>query len=376
MTTVSSLLEQVGRYATDHLRPRALETERSGVTEQVIRDLRQLGALSHLAPTEYGGADLDREADRRLHEIIAGACFNTWLVWAQHGPQIGRIRQAVEAAGRTAEAVRHPGDTLGRTIEAFDSELAGRILRGEVFLGAALSDVRRYPDRYIAARRTSDGWTFDGTISWVSGWGLNEWLGVAGVDDSDPAGPRVVYGLIPVGAGVDASPLRLSAAGGSRTERVTLNGIAVPENHVIAVQDLESWRAADVAAAADARPHHFGLAATVLDELHASSHPAARQVADAWAPRVARIREQAYAITDEVAAAGPGAPQRVEERLALKVASGEALATLTRALLVSRAGHGLTDDDTAQLHARSALFLLVQGQTAAVREAQLKALAG
>ncbi|MFD7154058.1 acyl-CoA dehydrogenase family protein [Kribbella sp. NPDC059898] len=356
---MSSLLERVGKYAADHLRPRALETERVGVTDQVIRDLRQLGALNHLAPTAYGGADLDRDADRRLHEIIAGACFNTWLVWAQHGPQIGRIRQAVEDPGRL-----------------LDSALAASILRGEVFLGAALSDVRRYPDRYVAAHRTSNGWTFDGTISWVSGWGLNEWLGVASVDDSDPAEPRVVYGLIPVGAGVDASPLRLSAAGGSRTERVTLNGIAVPENHVIAVQDLESWRAADIAAAADARPHHFGLAATVLDELHASSHPAARQVADAWAPRVARIREQAYAITDEVAAAGPGTPQRVEERLALKVASGEALATLTRALLVSRAGHGLTDDDTAQLHARSALFLLVQGQTAAVREAQLKALAG
>ncbi len=327
-----------------------------------MRDLAALGALNHLAPAEYGGADLDRADDRRLHETIAGACFNTWLVWAQHGPQVGRIRNAV--------------DDADRALEPLDRELTGRILRGEVFLGAALSDVRRYPDRYVAARRTADGWVFDGTISWVSGWGLNEWLGVAGVDDSDPSGPRVVYGLVPIGAGVTAKPLRLSAANGSRTERVTLRGIAVPGHHVIAVQDLETWRAADVAAAADARPHHFGLAAAVLAELRASSNPAANRVADAWAPRVARIREQAYAITDEVAAAGPGAPQRVDERLALKVASGEALATLTRALLVARAGHGLTDDDTAQLHARSALFVLVQGQTAAVREAQLQALAG
>ncbi|GAA3085250.1 alkylation response protein AidB-like acyl-CoA dehydrogenase [Kribbella aluminosa] len=380
MTTVDdaprpakSLLEEVGAYAATDLRPRALETDRLGVADRTVRDLGALGALNHLAPTAYGGADLDRADDRRLHEIIAGACFNTWLVWAQHGPQVGRIRQAVEDAERT--------------LDPLESDLVDRILRGRVFLGAALSDVRRYPDRYVAARRTSDGWIFDGTISWVSGWGLNEWLGVAGVDDSDAAGPRVVYGLIPVGAGtlagvggvvgagVDAEPLRLSAATGSRTERVTLRGIVVPERHVIAVQDLDSWRAADVAAAADARPHHFGLAATVLDELRASSHPSARRVADAWAPRVARIREQAYAITDEVTTAGPGAPQRVDERLALKVAAGEALATLTRALLVARAGHGLTDDDTAQLHARSALFVLVQGQTAAVREAQLNALA-
>jgi hypothetical protein len=235
--------------------------------------------------------------------------------------------------------------------------------------------VRRYPDRYIAARRTADGCVFDGTISWVSGWGLNQWLGVAGVDAGDPNHPRVVYALLPVGEGTHGSPLQLSAATGSRTTRVILSGVAVPDHHVIAVQDLDSWRATDTAGAADARAHHFGLAATVLDELHASTQPAARAVAEAWTPRVARIREQAYALTDAVTAAGPGAPQRIEERLALKVASGEALATLTRALLVTRAGHGLAANDTAQLHARSALFVLVQGQTTAVREAQLRALA-
>jgi alkylation response protein AidB-like acyl-CoA dehydrogenase len=356
---IHPLLAQIEQYATGVLRPRALETDRTGVTEQTLRDLAELGALNHLAPAEYGGADLDRDSDRRMHELIAGACFNTWLVWAQHAPQLARIRQAIE-----------------QPESAFDPKLAGRLLRGDLILGAALSDVRRYPDRYVAARRTADGWIFEGTVSWVSGWGLNHWLGVAGVDDGDPDRPQVVYALLPVGEGVVSTPLRLSAATGSRTERVTLTGVAVPENHIITVQDLGDWRAADVAAAADARAHHFGLAATVLDELRAAPDPAAQKVAEVWAPRVARIRKQAYEITDAVAAAGPEAPQRVEERLALKVASGEALGTLTRALLIARAGRGLTDDNTAQLHARSALFLLVQGQTPAVREAQLGALAG
>ena len=38
-------------------------------------------------------------------------------------------------------------------------------------------------------------------------------------------------------------------------------------------------------------------------------------------------------------------------------------------------GHGIAGDDTAQLYARFALFLLVQGQTADVRAAQLALLA-
>jgi alkylation response protein AidB-like acyl-CoA dehydrogenase len=353
-----TLLARIEAYAGEVLRPRALETDRSGVTEQTIRDLAGLGALNHLAPAKYGGADLDRAADRRLHELIAGGCYNTWLVWAQHAPQVGRIRQAVEQP----ESI-------------FDPQLADRLLRGEALLGVALSDVRRYPDRYVAARRTRGGWVFQGTISWVSGWGLNEWIGVAGVDATDPSRPLVVHALIPIGDGVVGTPLRLSAATGSRTERVELAGVEAPESHVIAVQDLDSWRAADIAAAADARAHHFGLAATVIDELRASPHPAAHQVAEVWAPRVELIRQQAYELTDSVTAAGPTAPQRVEERLTLKVAIGDALGALTRALLISRAGRGLTDDDTAQLHARSALFALVQGQTSAVREAQLRALA-
>ncbi|MFI5707011.1 acyl-CoA dehydrogenase family protein [Kribbella sp. NPDC051620] len=358
---IHPLLARIEAYAADVLRPRALETDRTGVTEQAVRDLADLGALNHLASAEYGGADLDRAADRRLHELIAGGCYNTWLVWAQHAPQVGRIRQAVERQG-----------------SAFDPDLADRLLRGEVLLGVGLSDVRRYPDRYVAARRTDGGWVFDGTISWVSGWGLNQWIGVAGVagvDAGDPARPRVVHALVPIGDGVVGTPLRLSAATGSRTERVELTAVEVADNHVIAVQDLDTWQAADVAAAADARAHHFGLAATVLDELRASPHPAAHKVAESWAPRVDLIREQAYSLTDAVTAAGPDAPQRVDERLALKVAIGDALGVLTRALLISRAGRGLTDDDTAQLHARSALFALVQGQTAAVREAQLRALA-
>src|SRR6185369_13844165 len=89
------------------------------------------------------------------------------------------------------------------------------------------------------------------------------------------------------------------------------------------------------------------------------------------APRIAQLRADAYGLADEALAAG-GGRYRLHDRLALKVASGEALGVLTRALVVARSGHAVTGDDTAQLHARSALFVLVQGQTADVRDAQLR----
>ncbi|MFE7976503.1 acyl-CoA dehydrogenase family protein [Streptomyces shenzhenensis] len=343
----TSLVPKVERFAGEILLPRSLDTDRRGVPDETITALRSLGALNHLAPPEFGGAALGRTADRRLHELLSYACFNTWLVWAQHAPTVERV------ARLRGSVTGHP--------------LAERVLRGDVLVGAGLSDVRRYPDHHVAAVRTTGGWRFRGTLSWVSGWGLNSVLLLAAVEAETE---RVVVALVPVGDRMAASPLDLAAVAGSRTRRVRLDDVAVPDAYVLSVQPLAEHHAADRSQTSDARAHVFGLAGRVLDELRAE--PGTGAVVERWSPRVAELRERAYARADEAAAAADH-NLHLEERLALKVAAGEAVSTLSRALLIARSGRGLTTDDTAQLHARSALFVLVQGQTAEVRAAQLAA---
>src|SRR5882757_237807 len=338
-------------HADAVLRPAALQTDRRGVTPEEVSELARLGLLNHTAPAEFGGAAIGRAGDRRLHEIIAGSCFNTWLVWAQHAPMVGRL------------ALEHQkGAEL--------SGLSRDVLAGQVLLGAAISDVRRFPHSYIAATRTGDGWTFSGTISWVSGWGLNTVLVVAAVEASTQT---VVTAFVPIGDRVRVARLELGAVGGSRTERVTLDDVSVPASDVIYIQSLTDWRKEDLGTAGDTRPQYFGLAATVLDELDAGD-PGARRVARVWRPRIDALRTDAYGLADEAKAAADER-HRISERVATKVATGEALGTITRALVVTRSGRGISLDDTAQLHARSALFLLVQGQSADVRDAQLARLA-
>lgn len=344
---------RVKAHADTVLRPGALRTDRDGVSATHVSQLTGLGLLNHSAPAEFGGAAIGRAGDRRLHEIIAGACFNTWLVWAQHAPMVGRLASEF-----------HKGAEL--------SGLSRDVLAGRLLLGAAISDVRRFPHSFIAATRTGDGWTFSGTISWVSGWGLNTMLVVAAVEASTLT---VVTAFVPVGDRVRATHLELGAVGGSRTERVTLHDVFVPASEVILTQSLTDWRTEDLATAGDTRPQYFGLAATVLDELEQAAHPGAGRVAEVWRPRIDALRADAYALADEAGAAGKER-HRISERVAIKVAVGEALGTVTRALVVARSGRGITLDDTAQLHARSALFLLVQGQSADVRDAQLARLAG
>ncbi|TCJ95587.1 acyl-CoA dehydrogenase family protein [Nocardia alba] len=343
-------LVRVRDYAERVLRPAALSTDRTGVHADRIDELGGLGLLNHLAPRASGGLAIDRDTDRRVHEIISGACFNTWLVWAQHAPLAGRIA----ATGAPVSA------------------LAARILRGELLLGAGVSDVRRFPEHYVRARKAANGWVFDGTLSWVSGWGLNSALTVSAVE---PDTETVVTALVPVGERTRSTgPLRLGAVAGSRTARVRLDEVFVPDENVLTTQSLDRARVEDAGTASDARAHHFGLAETILTELEHSTAPLAADVAATWRPRVAEIRSTAYALADETTAAGGGA-HRLDQRLATKVASGEALSAISRALLIARSGRGLGDDDTAQLHARSVLFVLVQGQTADVRRAQLAALA-
>ncbi|WP_182263002.1 acyl-CoA dehydrogenase family protein [Rhodococcus sp. UFZ-B548] len=345
------LVASAQQYANAVLLPTALETDRLGVTHERIAEFSDLQLLNHLAPAEFGGAALDRCGDRLLHEVLAGACLNTWLVWAQHAPVVGRLADA------------HAGGTELPSI-------GYEILRGRLLTGAAISDVRRYPDHFIAATRESAGWTFSGTVSWVSGWGLNTVLMVAAVESSTRT---VVTALVPISARIRSADLELSAVAGSRTERVTLSEVFVPQENVISKVPLSQYRTSDLSTASDARPHHFGLAERVLGELE-QAHPFSREVADLWRPRIAQLRADAYALSD--AAKGTGNERhRIDERLAAKVAMGEALVTLTHALVIARAGRGIVRDNTAQLYARAALFVLVQGQTAEVRDAQLSHLA-
>jgi hypothetical protein len=339
-------------HADSVLRPAALETDRHGVTPEAVSELFGLGLLNHTAPAEFGGAAIGRAGDRRLHEILAGSCFNTWLVWAQHAPMVGRLALEYQKGAELSDSSRD-------------------VLAGRVLLGAAISDVRRFPHSFIAATRTGEGWTFSGTISWVSGWGLNTVLVVAAVEASTET---VITAFVPIGDRVTVAHLELGAVGGSRTERVTLDDVFVPGSDVVLVQSLTDWRKEDLGTAGDTRPQYFGLAATVLEELDGTDHPGVRRVASVWRPRIDALRADAYGLADEAKVAA-NERHRISERVATKVATGEALGTITRALVVARSGRGISLDDTAQLHARSALFLLVQGQSADVRDAQLAGLA-
>ena len=110
----------------------------------------------------------------------------------------------------------------------------------------------------------------------------------------------------------------------------------------------------------DAKPYLLDLASAVLAELRKERHQLARDAA-AWTPRIADLRSCANALADAA-----DASEHYDERLDVRVQTGEVLSTPSKALLVARAGRSLERSDSAQYYLRSAHFLLVQAQTDAV----------
>jgi hypothetical protein len=340
------------RFALDSLLPQALANDLDGIPGTHITALRGLGALNHAAPRGHGGWGAELDVDQRIGEWIAYGDLNTWLVWAQHAGSVLRLAE-LGADGRE----------LG--------PLAVRALRGEILLGAGLSDLRGYPKRYISAHRVPGGWVFDGTISWVSGWGLNDALTVAAVEAESGT---VVTGILPVGEHTVGCELDLQSVRGSRTWRVELRGAPVPEAEVFSAEPWEKWDLADQAKTGDAHSGLFGLTFRLLDELNDSPDAQTRAVATAWAHRVAQVRDDAYQLSNQ-ARASKTLGHLAAERRQVKQAALDTVETLSRALLVSRAGRGLIASDSAQFYARAALFLRVQSQTSTARSRQLRQLA-
>lgn len=346
-TPGGALLARARDYLDAEIAPHVLRIDSEGVDISVIERFRALGLLN-VGAERFGGIAATAEEQRDLHEAVAHASLNVWLVWAQH-------------AGAVVRVVNWLGDREP------PHPLVDDLVHGRVLSGAALSDVRHYPEQYIRAQRTDGGYRLTGTISWVSGWGLNQVLLTAAID---PQTDEVVRLLVPTADATSAEPLDLAAVAGSHTWRVRLEDVLVPDALVFDVQPLQAWTPVDHEGAIDVKTHLFGLGRAITDALQASSQDAARRVGDLAARRLSELRVLAEALADS-----DDPVSQTAERLQVRAEASDALARAARALLVSRSGRGIASDDIAQLYAREALFLQVQAQTDSVRAAQLDLIA-
>ncbi|WP_330455935.1 acyl-CoA/acyl-ACP dehydrogenase [Streptomyces sp. NBC_00820] len=336
------LVARARRLATELLLPAAERVDQEGVPASHLEAVKRSGLLGVGAPVEYGGAAAPAAVLRETAEILAGACCSTWFVQTQH---------------------HTPVQTLMRGELPARERLLGPLSRGELLSGVAYAHLRAYPRVPVRVRREGDGWRFDGTVPWYTGWGLNDVMLLAGTTDAD----EVLFAFVDARdqPGLRASaPMRLAALTAARTVSLELDGLRVPDEAVALRTPYERWVPGDRAKTLNTSPAVFGIAEAALSLLD-------EETAAPLRTRLGDARRLAYALADH-----PAAHERAEERLAVRAQAYELLRAATTAAIVAGGGRTMALTSRAQRLAREGLFLLVQGQTAETRRAHLRALAG
>lgn len=307
--------------------PGALEVDLSEVVPVERLDLLAAAGFYGLAgSSDAGGMGLaDMATALEIIEILASGCLTTTFVWIQHH---GAVRALVDAPPALRDA------------------WLSRLCTGTVRAGVAFSGLRRPGPPILTAAPDGDGWRFNGLAPWVTGWGRVDVVRAAARrEDGD-----IVWALVDATAGrtLKAEPLRLAAVNASATVTLSFDNHLVPPDRVISMQPFDEWLVADRASLR----LNGSLALGVIRRCAALLDSTSLAV---------KLQECRRALDGASPDAMPEQRARASE-LALRAAT---------TLVVSGGGRAIALNHQAQRLAREAMFLLVFGQTAAIKAAQL-----
>jgi alkylation response protein AidB-like acyl-CoA dehydrogenase len=336
------------QLAQDVLAPQAERVDVERVPRASIDALAAAGLLGLSGPREAGGGEAPAAVTRAVTEAIAGGCGSTWFVATQHA-----LPLAMVAAGREPARSAH----------------LRQLCDGTALAGVAVSHLRRPGDPAVTARRTGGGWLIDGTVGWMTSWGICDvFLLGAQVGDEE-----LLFALLPAHAqaGLRSDPvMRVAAMEAAATTRLHLEALYVPDELVVDVTDRDAWLAADRAKTANLTPAIFGLLRSIVTRLEAwaerTGSSEGGELVHALVAEGADVRSAAYALIDDVPVA-----ERVEDRLALRAHALELVNRSAAALVTAGGGASMGRSHPHQRLAREALFHLVQAQTSPVRAATL-----
>jgi len=328
---VNATILAAERLAEEVLLPQALVTDGAAqVPAESLSELARAGFFGLYGPEAFGGLGLDGSDALAVIERLASGCLTTTFVWMQHHSAV--------------RAVAHSDETLqARWLQPLCS--------GHLRAGVAFAGLRRPGPPVLVAERVEGGYLLDGTAPWVTGWGTVDVVLVAARDLGTPGGD-IVWSLLDATAGptLAVEHLRLMALNASATVTARFQRHVVSDDRVVGIEVFDQWRGRDEA----------GLRTNGSLALGVSWRAAHLPGSDELLDRVRQCRQRLDSAT------------ALELPLARAEASELALETTTT-LVVATGGRAVLATELAQLLAREAVFLLVFGQTAAIKTEQLRA---
>jgi alkylation response protein AidB-like acyl-CoA dehydrogenase len=211
-TTQSEVVATAERLADDVLFPAALATDASDtVPLEILNALADAGLYGLAGPAAAGGSDVDFLTVCAVVEALASGCLTTAFVWVQH-----------------LNALRGAAASQNAALASWVGPLCRGARRGGLALGGALPG-----PAILTAREAADGWTFDGTSPFVSGWGRIDVMHTAARTEDG----RLVWALVDAAAGetLTAERLRLVALNATATVRADFHDHSVPASRITSV---------------------------------------------------------------------------------------------------------------------------------------------
>lgn len=322
-------LDRARELADELLFPAALATDAADLVPVANLDaLADAGLYGIAAPVEAGGFDLARPDTNDVIEALASGCLATTFVWIQHHNPVRAV--AKSAAPDLRDAWLEP------------------LARGVKRAGIARVGERPGPP-VLTADRTAEGLVLNGEAPWVTGWGRIDVVLVAARQGDDVV--RVLMDAVPAGS-LQVERQHIVAADASGTVTLRFHDHPVPAERILETEPLSAVLARDPEGLRTNGSLALGLVGRCCTLLGPSGLDQA----------FAAAREALDAATAETL---PAARAGVAE-LALRAAG---------ALTVADGGRGILMDRHAQRLAREALFLLVFGTRASIRDELLRRLA-
>ena len=327
MNDSAEILLRAAQLADEDLFPGALETDVSRVVPlERLEAVCAAGFYGLLGPAEAGGLEADPLTAAEVTEILAGACLTTAFVWTQHHSAVLAVASCESADLR--------------------AEWLVPLCQGDRRAGVAFAGLRRPGPPILTTRRLADGWVLNGIAPWVTGWGRIDVVHTAARD----AEGNVVWLLVDAveSPTLQTERLELAAVNASATVRVRFQEHLVGPDRLTLIEPLEAWVARDAAGLWRNGSFSIGLARRCSLLLGS----------DLLEDEIATCRRL-------LLASGPNTVVEARARAAALAVRGAS------ALVAAGGGRSILTSEHAQRLAREAMFLLVLGQTPAMRAAQL-----
>jgi alkylation response protein AidB-like acyl-CoA dehydrogenase len=210
-----ALLDAIGSRAA------AYDRENQFFSED-LRDLQEADFLRASVPVEFGGLGLSLPQLLREQTRLAYRAPSTALALNMHLYWVGAALHLYRRGDKSAQWILEEAGA-GKVFAAGHGEPGND-------LGLAWSSVKATPS-------ADGGYRFDGRKIFTSLAPAWDWLGVHGIDDTDPQAPKIVHAFIQRDSGGHRTVKTWDALGlrGTRSDDTWLEGAIAPRERVIRV---------------------------------------------------------------------------------------------------------------------------------------------